>query len=186
MLKFEKAIVFAANAHQGQKRKGDGSPYITHPITVAITLLDNGCDEDTVKAAILHDTVEDTRVTLNDIESTFGKNVKRLVEGVSEPDKSLSWKERKEHTIKHISTALFDERLIICADKLHNISSMIEQYQLKGESLWGIFNGDKEEQIWYYSQVVRSLKSHNDTIDNNSLFTKLEDKVNEFVNLVSN
>jgi len=185
MLKFEKAIVFAANAHQGQKRKGDGSPYITHPLTVSITLLDHGCDEDVVTAAILHDTVEDTSVTLNDIESTFGENIRRLVKGVSEPDKTLPWRERKEHTIKHISTAPLDERLIICADKLHNISSMIEQYQEKGKLLWEIFNGDKKEQIWYYTQVVQGLKSHNDILENSSLFDSLEDKVSEFIDLVS-
>jgi len=98
----------------------------------------------------------------------------------------LPWRERKEHTIQHISTATLDERLIMCADKLHNISSMIEQYQEKGKSLWGIFNGDKKEQIWYYTQIVKRLKNHNDISENNRLFDTLEDKVSEFIGLVSN
>ncbi|MFP4016805.1 MAG: HD domain-containing protein [Halanaerobiales bacterium] len=185
MLKYEKAILFAANAHEGQKRKGDGSPYITHPLTVAFTLLDQGCKEDIVQAAILHDTVEDTRTTLDDIENEFGKSVRELVKGVSEPDKSLPWKERKEHTIKHITNAGIAERLIICADKLHNINSMIDQYHIKGESLWSIFNGDKAEQIWYYSEVIKRLKSHNDIPDDLDIFDMLEKKIEEFIDLVT-
>lgn len=185
MLKYEKAITYAANAHHGQKRKGDGSPYITHPFTVAMTLLEQGCSEDIINAAILHDTVEDTRVSLSDIEENFGSYVMSLVKAASEPDKTLPWRDRKEHTIKYIRKASLDERLVIAADKLHNINSMIDQYQKSGETMWGIFNGDKEEQVWYYSSIIKSLNSHNDVPENINIFTSLEKKVKEFLDIIS-
>ncbi|MFW6022718.1 MAG: HD domain-containing protein [Halanaerobiaceae bacterium] len=184
MLKYEKAIVFAANAHHGQKRKGDNSPYIVHPYTVGMHLVDQGCSEDVVNSGILHDTVEDTKVTLEDIEMNFGKNIRRIVKGVSEPDKSLPWRQRKEHTIDYIKKAPLDERMIMGADKLHNITSMIDQYKVDGEDMWDVFKGKKEEQIWYYKGIINSLNLHNDVPEDFTLFRLLHIRVEQFVRLV--
>src|SRR5690606_17487759 len=82
LLELEHAIDFATEAHQGQKRKS-GEPYIVHPLSVANVLIEWGMDIDSVLAGVLHDTVEDTKVTLDDIENLFGRNVAFLVDGVT-------------------------------------------------------------------------------------------------------
>jgi (p)ppGpp synthase/HD superfamily hydrolase len=155
----EKALQVASKNHQGQYRKNTDIPYITHPVAVGMVLLRNGYSEEIVAAGILHDTVEDTPLTLEEINSEFGAKIADMVEGSSEPDKSLTWKERKEHTIEFLKTATEDIRAVVCADKLHNIRSIIRDYELVGEEVWNRFNAGKEQQKWYYTNVVESLGS---------------------------
>lgn len=93
--KMNAAIEMAAAAHQSQVRKGNKKPYISHPYFVGMLLLDAGCTEETVLAGILHDVIEDTDVTDEDIRSAFGYRVMEMVKGSSEPDKSQSWEARK-------------------------------------------------------------------------------------------
>jgi (p)ppGpp synthase/HD superfamily hydrolase len=138
-------------------------------------LLKNGYSEEIVASGILHDTVEDTALTLEDIKRDFGENIAKIVEGSSEPDKSLSWKERKEHTIDFLKTASEDIRAVVCADKLHNIRSIIRDYEQVGEEVWGRFNAGKEQQKWYYKNIVESLGSQS-TFD---LLTELRNEVNK-------
>ncbi|MFW6035580.1 MAG: HD domain-containing protein [Halanaerobiales bacterium] len=180
MLKYEKAVIMAATAHKGQIRKGSGEPYIIHPFTVAMTLIDEGCNEEVVIAGLLHDTVEDAEITFLNIEEKFGKEVTRLVRGATEVDKSLPWEERKNHTINYIKKAPLDERLLICADKLHNINSMIDDYEKIGEKLWQKFNGNKEQQKWYYTKILESFNSFDDIPSKITIFDRLEKAVNEF------
>ena len=92
------AIEVAAKAHQRQVRKETDIPYITHPLSVGIILAKAGCCDDVIIAGILHDTVEDTSITLDYIRETFGAKVASIAEGCSEPDKSLAWEDRKRHT----------------------------------------------------------------------------------------
>ncbi|MCF8565742.1 HD domain-containing protein [Alicyclobacillus tolerans] len=152
----ERAIQVAIEAHQGQNRKGTDMPYITHPLAVGIILAKAGAD-DQVVAGILHDTVEDTMLSLADIEENFGRRIAGLVEAASEPDKSLPWKERKEHTIAYLKTAPLDVRTLACADKLHNIRSIKRDHDAIGDELWSRFNHGKADQEWYYRNVVESL-----------------------------
>src|SRR5690625_166714 len=98
------AIYFATKAHEGQVRKVSQSPFIFHPLAVGCILNDAGADEDAIIAGILHDTVEDTDVTLNDIKETFGENIANLVDGCSE-NKTLSWEQRKQQTIDDLQIA---------------------------------------------------------------------------------
>ena len=116
------AIEFAARAHRGQCRKGTKIPYIVHPLAVAKILIDAGCPEDVVVAGILHDTVEDTPLSLDEIRHAFGTAVARIVEGASEPDKSKPWEERKAHTIESLKTASEAVLLVSCADKIENLA----------------------------------------------------------------
>ncbi len=153
----EKALLAASKSHEGQYRKNTDIPYITHPVTVGMMLLKKGYREEVVAAGILHDTVEDTPLTLDEIKREFGPSIAEIVEGSSEPDKSLSWKDRKEHTIEFLKTASEDVRAVVCADKLHNIRSIIRDYEQVGEEIWSIFNAGKEQQKWYYTNVVDSL-----------------------------
>jgi len=97
-----KAIEFAAKAHAGQYRKGTRVPYLVHPLNVAKILIDSGCSDVVAVAGILHDTVEDTPITLDEIRKHFGQAVAELVAGASEPDKSDTWENRKKHTIEYL------------------------------------------------------------------------------------
>lgn len=153
----DRAIRVAEEAHRDQLRKGTSIPYITHPLAVGITLARAGRDEEVIAAGILHDTVEDTPLTLEDIEEEFGPRVATLVDGASEPNKKLRWEERKQHTVEFLKTAPLDVRYITCADKLSNIRSVIVGYQLQGEDLWKVFRRGKDQQLWYYNSVADAL-----------------------------
>ncbi|HHW69587.1 MAG TPA: HD domain-containing protein, partial [Tenericutes bacterium] len=99
----EKAKKFAIEAHKGQVRKSEpDKPMIIHPINVANILKEYGFDENVIAAGYLHDVVEDTKYTNDDIKEMFGEDIESLVMGATEPDKSLSWYERKKHTIENI------------------------------------------------------------------------------------
>src|SRR5687767_4080623 len=107
--KISKAIAFANTAHEGHFRKGTAIPYIFHVMNVGKLLTEEmECEEDVIVAGILHDTVEDTPVTYEDIERAFGLNVLRLVKGASEQDKSDTWENRKAETIKHTAHEAVD------------------------------------------------------------------------------
>ncbi|MDQ0973740.1 (p)ppGpp synthase/HD superfamily hydrolase [Neobacillus niacini] len=153
----EKALQIASKNHEGQYRKNSDIPYITHPVAVGMMLLKSGYSEEIVAAGILHDTVEDTPLSLDEIKWEFGPKIAELVEGSSEPDKSLPWKARKEHTIEFLQTASEDIRAVVCADKLHNIRSIMRDYEQVGEEVWSRFNAGKEQQRWYYTNIVESL-----------------------------
>lgn len=155
----EKALQIASMAHEGQYRKHTKVPYIVHPVAVGMLLQKAGYGEDLIAAGLLHDTVEDTNMTLWDIERDFGPKIAEIVAGCSEPDKSLPWQVRKEHTIEFLRTASVEIRVVACADKLHNITSIISDYEQYGEQIWERFNAGKQKQEWYYRNVVESLES---------------------------
>ncbi|WP_160723779.1 HD domain-containing protein [Bacillus sp. USDA818B3_A] len=154
----EKSLQVAAKAHDKQRRKGSDIPYIVHPVAVGMMLMKAGFNDSLVAAGILHDTVEDTGLTLNDIEKEFGTEITKIVEGCSEPDKSLSWDQRKAHTIEYLKTAPIEIRAVACADKLHNVRSITNDYGRMGEEIWSRFNAGKEKQEWYYTNIVNSLR----------------------------
>ena len=154
--KFYKAIEFAAEAHDGQMRKSTSVPYISHPFAVAAMLQNQGCEEHVIIAGLLHDTVEDTRVTIDDIRHEFGARVADIVNIVTEPNKSIPWKERKRYMIDTIKSANSDAKCVICADKLHNLMSMMHAYETLGEKLWERFRS-KNGIIWRCLQVCETI-----------------------------
>ncbi len=154
----EMAIEVAVKAHQNQFRKGTDTPYIIHPLAVGIILAKAGCSDDVIISGILHDTVEDTSITLDDLQNIFGAKVSAIVEGVSEPDKSLSWEERKRHTHDFLKRASPDVKFVALADKLNNMSATASDYLETGEVIWKRFNRGKEAQKWYYQGLVRVLR----------------------------
>lgn len=163
------ALKAAWEAHKNQKRKGTDIPYIVHPLEVAVILIENGADNDMVTAGLLHDTIEDTDLTLEFIEKKFGKRVAGFVRAASEPDKInlkqkqtieqkiSSWKSRKQKTIEYLKTAAIDEKLVILADKLSNLRSMVENFKTSGNSLWGRFNSSCKDQMWYFKSLAESF-----------------------------
>ena len=153
----EKAINFAAKAHQSQTRKGTYIPYITHPFAVGMLLQRANCSNEVIAAGILHDTLEDTETTYDSLEKEFGKRVANLVLVASENDKSLSWEKRKQHTIDMLKEATLEEIQVIVGDKLHNLRSIRNDLNLHGEGIWQRFNRGKREQHWYYASIVKVL-----------------------------
>ena len=168
MEKIDYAIYFATKAHQGQKRKQENIDMIFHPFSVGMRLQRNGCDEDTVIAGILHDVVEDTSYTFDDIEKEFGKTIRDYVYDASEPDKSLPWRERKEHTIEHIKTAPLSSKLIVACDKISNLEDSLENIRKYGEDR--VLTSRPEEQKWYYTSVYESCIENQDK--NHPIFQK--------------
>lgn len=152
--KIEYAIYYATKAHKGQTRKVEDVDMIFHPFTVGMILQRCGCDEDVVSAGILHDVVEDTPHTFEDIEKEFGKKVRDYVYDSSEPDKTLPWKERKIHTIKHIKNAPLGSKLIVACDKISNLEDALSNIEKYGEDK--VINRNPEEQKWYYTSVYNS------------------------------
>ncbi len=149
------AIELAARAHHNQVRKGTEIPYIVHPLAVASTLIRIQTPEPVVIAALLHDVLEDTPVTFEEIQGQFGPEVADLVAAVSEPDKSASWEERKAHTIEYLAKRATDDVLMVAlADKLDNVRAIREGLEIDGEKFWDRFNRPREKQQWYYQRLA--------------------------------
>ena len=152
-------------AHKGQVRKGTGLPYILHPMEVGMIVSRMTDDPEIIAAAVLHDTVEDCQgVTPERIREEFGERVASMVLSESE-DKSLSWKERKAHTLEKLKQETSrGVKLIALGDKLSNVRSLHHDYETVGEDLWERFNmKDKRMQAWYYRGLRESLKDLSDT-----------------------
>lgn len=158
----EEAIEIAAQAHDGQFRKGTSTPYITHPYAVGLLLMEVGCSETLIIAGILHDTVEDTDMTLEDIRKNFGDSVADIVDGCSE-NKSLRWRERKTERIDALKTASTEVCIVTCADKLHNLRTVISEFDNIGDAVWDRFHGGIEAQEWYYRSVLDSLRTQKES-----------------------
>jgi len=150
------AILYAAQCHTGQFRKGSARPYILHPMEVVQILNAMGADTDLLMAGILHDTVEDTAATLQDILDRFGPQVHRLVAAHTE-DKTKSWKERKEADIRAARRGDKEVKLLILADKVSNLRSMVRDRAQVGEALWRRFKAPKEAQSKYYADLWEAL-----------------------------
>ncbi len=157
------AIEFAVKAHNGQFRKGTDIPFIVHPMEVFSIVVRMTSDKDIGVAALLHDVVEDCDdVTIDQIRDRFGDRVAGFVEAESE-DKSLSWKERKQHTIDRTRKQPLEVKYIALGDKLSNIRSVAHDYHEVGDELWKRFRmKDKAMQGWYYKGMCESLSSMKD------------------------
>ncbi|MFQ5611779.1 MAG: HD domain-containing protein [Anaerolineae bacterium] len=164
-------------AHDGQYRKQTNIPYITHPFDVALILQKMNCPDILVVAGLLHDTLEDTSVVLADIVENFGPEVAAIVEACSEPDRSLPWEDRKQHTINQLRDAPLEVKLVACADKLSNLKTVRADLQENGEAVWERFNRGREKQAWYYRGVARSLRHGVADLDRYPIFEQLDNLV---------
>lgn len=155
------AIEFAVESHAGGTRKGTNKPYIVHPLEVLTILARMNADIPTMIAGVLHDTVEDTEVTTEEIRGKFGDEVAELVAAHSE-DKSKTWEERKAAAIEELASASYKHRLVVFADKLANLRDLAADYDKLGDEVFARFNRGKEQQAWYYGGMVDSLKDLKD------------------------
>lgn len=142
--------------HDGQYRKKTEIPYISHPFGVMTLLLRNGItDESILKTALLHDTLEDTKYTVTDLEEDFGEDIANYVKHLSE-DKSKSWLERKSHTINHINVIPEVSKWVLIADKVNNLE--MNQIEFEQDKLnWDKFNKGKVCQEWYFKSIYREI-----------------------------
>ena len=169
------AIIFAAKAHEGQKRKETDIDYLSHPMEVLAILADSDADANLQIAGILHDTIEDTGKKAEDIGEMFGQDVQNLVDGHSE-DKSKSWKERKQKNIDLTKDGDIRYKLLIASDMLSNIRSMYADYQQIGDELWKRFNAGYEDESWYYNGLMDAL-SPLGTEDQSDAVRKIYDEI---------
>lgn len=152
-----RALEVSAKAHEGQYRKSDGRiPYISHCAAVGVILLRAGYDETVVAAGILHDVLEDTILTHDDLRSEFGEEVLELVDLVTEQDKSVPWDERKTLYEERLVGAMEGARAIAAADKLHNVWSLLESLR-RGEPIFARMNKGPTGQIAQWERVIAVL-----------------------------
>lgn len=165
----DRAIVFAVRAHHNTERRGKGFPYIVHPMEAVEIVATITSDQELLAAAALHDTVEDTDVTVEQLRQEFGDRIASLVqdesdksiEGVSEAD---SWHERKQAAIDRLAAASRDAKIVAMGDKLSNMRAIARDYAMKGDTLWQIFHvTDKASHEWHYRGLASSLSELHDT-----------------------
>ena len=156
------AIAFATKAHDGMRRKKSDAPYILHPMEAAVIVGTMTDEQSVIAAAVLHDVVEDTDVTIEEVEAKFGKRVRELV-GAETEDKrpdlppNVSWRLRKEESLAHLAaTRDMDVLMLWIGDKLANMRSLYRMYKEEGDAMWQGFNQkDKNEQAWYYFSIIK-------------------------------
>ena len=165
----DRAIVFAVKAHAGTERRGKGFPYIVHPMEAVEIVSTMTTDQELLAAAALHDTVEDTPVTVEQIRAEFGDRVAELVSsesdtfeaGVSEED---SWHSRKQAAIDRLAKASHDAKIVALGDKLSNMRAIARDYSLKGDELWKLFHAkNRSDHEWHYRGLAESLSELSDT-----------------------
>ena len=174
--KVSEAMAFASMKHIGQVRKSTGVAYISHPSAVSMILFDMKADTDTIIAGLLHDTVEDTDTTLEEIIEKFGQNVANLVDGVSE-DKTKTWEERKQHTIDSLLIQNTPIQFITFADKLHNLQSLLDEYSKNGDDMWSAFKRGRDKQEWYYRGLLEKFGETSIPKHSYDLFKSLVNKL---------
>jgi (p)ppGpp synthase/HD superfamily hydrolase len=159
----EKAIKIATTYHRFQFRKGDPTlPYISHCFSVACIVSNYTQNENIIIAALLHDIIEDTDYTYEQLEKDFGEEVKEIVKGdterIEKDHKNNNWLERKTDYLKQLSTKNEASILIAAADKIHYMLCNIEEFETTGIINFKKYNSTIKEQLWYYNEILKLLK----------------------------
>lgn len=182
--KFTEALVYAAQLHATQIRKGSGVPYIAHLLGVASIALEYGANESEAIAALLHDAIEDQggAKIRDEIQQRFGETVAQIVEGCTDTDLTPKppWRDRKEAYLAHISHTSASVRLVSAADKLYNCQSILKDYRQIGDEIWQRFTGKKEGTLWYYRSLVNAFRQ----VETTPLIEELDRVVAELEQLV--
>ena len=177
----DRAIVFAVKAHAGTERRGKGFPYIIHPMEAMEIVATMTVDQELLAAAALHDTVEDTEVTIEDLRVEFGDRIASLVvqeseeipEGMSEEE---SWHDRKQAVIDRLAKAPHDAKIVALGDKLSNMRAIARDYAEMGDALWRRFHAkDPKDHEWHYRGLADSLRELQDT----DAFQEFESLINK-------
>ena len=165
----DRAILFAVHAHAGTERRGKGYPYIVHPMEAVEIVATMTADQELLAAAALHDTVEDTDVTVEQLRAEFGERIASLVadesdvmpEGMTE---EASWHQRKQAAIDRLSKASYDAKMVALGDKLSNMRAIARDYAEIGDALWNRFHAkDPKDHEWHYRGLADALCELSDT-----------------------
>ena len=152
--RFELAVTTMLEAHGLRRRKAGRGFEASHVTSVALIAADFGFDEDTVVAALLHDTLEDTDLDPRVIESRFGALVLRMVEDVSEPPQPAPWRARKLAYIDQLrNTPRRGSLAVASADKIHNLTKMVAGIEARGAAFFDAFTTGLDEMLWYQHAV---------------------------------
>lgn len=172
----DRAIIFAVKAHAGTERRGKGFPYIVHPLEAMSIVATMTPDQEILAAAVLHDTVEDTDITVEQLRDEFGERVASLVKTDSVGDDQGTWHQRKQKAIDLIANASTDAKIVALGDKLSNMRAIARDYAFIGESLWNIFRvNDRKEHEWHYRGLADALRS----LKNTSAFKEFESLIDQ-------
>ena len=182
----DRAIVFAVQAHHNSERRGKGFPYIVHPMEAVEIVATITPDQELLAAAALHDTIEDTDVTEEQLREAFGDRIANLVHAESDQidgklfdgtNEEETWHARKQAAIDRLAKAPHDAKIVAMGDKLSNMRAIWRDYQTKGDELWNIFHvKDKASHEWHYRGLAASLKELEDTFAYQE-FVRLIDEV---------
>lgn len=183
----DRAIIFAVKAHHNTERRGKGFPYIVHPMEAVEIVATMTSDQELLAAAALHDVVEDTDVTVEQLREAFGDRVAELVHAESDQldgqvftgaaDEAETWHQRKQAAIDRLAMASHDAKIVAMGDKLSNMRAIWRDYQIKGDELWQIFHvKDKASHEWHYRGLTKSLSDLSDTFAYQE-FVRLIDEV---------
>jgi len=159
--RFEQALVFAAQTHRTQVRKGSGIPYIGHLLGVCSLVIEDGGSETEAIAALLHDTAEDQggEDMLIEISDRFGKEVADIVSACSDTlmEPKPPWPARKQAYIAHLDEEPDPALRVSLADKLFNARAILRDYLLVGDEVWERFRLGRDGQLWYYRELANSF-----------------------------
>lgn len=163
--RLDKALRRAAWAHEqeGQHRKGTDIPYIIHPVGVMTIASSATDDEDTLIACLLHDVLEDVSPKLysrQDMVEEFGEHVVSIVSDVTHDIHEKNWYKRSQGYLDHMRLAANSRAVTVCtADKIHNLQSILIDYQEAGDDLWKRFTTKSAaDQLWWYESVLELVK----------------------------
>lgn len=167
----DKAAKFAIKAHQGQRRKVSKLPYILHPMeaaSIAATMTNN---EEVIAAALLHDTIEDTSVTIEEIEKEFGPYVTKLVKSETEDKRknrsaAETWEIRKRESLEELKESKdINVKIVWLSDKLSNMRSFYRGFLRDGEAIWEQFHEKNPmKQQWYYRTIAEYTNELSDQV----------------------
>jgi (p)ppGpp synthase/HD superfamily hydrolase len=156
---FERAFHYANRLHARQLRKGAGTPFLVHLLSVAALVLEDGGSETEAIAALLHDAVEDQggAPTLRAIRRRFGSEVAAIVEGCTETDISPKppWQVRKDLYLAHLASASPSVLRVSLADKIHNARSTLSALDTLGPRAWELYNAGPAAQAWWYESLAQ-------------------------------
>lgn len=155
----QKAILTTIKAHEGQVRKGDGkTPYVLHPLEAGIIISNYTSNESLIVTAMLHDVIEDSNVTYEDIEKDFSKEIADSVKLLTENKSIKDWEERKTENLTRLSSNM-TIYVVKAVDALVNMKDLFYAVQTNGESVWERFNAPKELKMQYFERILQDTKA---------------------------
>lgn len=165
----DRAIRFATEAHANSRRKGKQYPYIVHPLEAMTIVATITNDQELMAAAVLHDTVEDTDTTVEQLRELFGNRVAQLVKEESddiEPgeNKDATWHKRKSLALERLGKSSHDSKIVALGDKLSNMRTTARDYARMGDEVWNIFRvKERAAHEWYFRGLGEALSELSDT-----------------------